>query len=195
MAPGNRTIILLLPLALVAAGCASPGGAPAPIEDRVAGKAPAATSAPAAAASAPAVRAIPLPSEAAPAPSELPLEVLPADEAGELPAPEATVMQPATPLNPAVQTLLASARQAQDAGEWERAQSALERAVKLSPDDPALWTELAYTHLRRGESDQAQEFADRAQSLAAATGSQDPAIWQLVAEIEAARTRARSAAP
>ncbi len=196
MAAGNWTITVLMWGALaLAGGCASTGGSSAPIEDRA--KAKATTSAPATVSSATAskastARAIPMPALPPENPTVLPLEAGPDDEQLARAESPATMLPPA---NPAVQSLLDQAREASARGEWERAQAALERALKLSPDNAAVWTQLAYTHLHRGELEQAQELAERAQVLSSAAGQQDPLIWQLIAEIEAARKRQPAGPP
>ena len=103
------------------------------------------------------------------------------------------VYRPPKPSDPAVQSLVNVAREASARGEWERAQAALERALKLAPDDAALWTQLAYTHFRRGDLDQAQELAERG-LVQASTGKQDDAATRrLLQQIEAARPRSDSA--
>ena len=70
-----------------------------------------------------------------------------------------------------------------------RAQAALERAVKLSPQDAELWRQLAYTHYREGDLVQAAAHAERAVALA----PESTAGWALVADIEAARGNAAAA--
>lgn len=97
------------------------------------------------------------------------------------------------PRNPAAQTLLDAATQAAARGEWERAQAALERAVKVSPDDAALWHQLAYTQYRRGEFGQALEIAQRALQVDPARPAASE-TWRLIADIETARGNAPAAA-
>jgi tetratricopeptide (TPR) repeat protein len=94
--------------------------------------------------------------------------------------------------NPAAQSLLDAATQAAARGEWERAQAALERAVKVAPDDAALWRQLAYTQYRRGEFNQALEIAQRALRVDP-TPPAAAASWRLIAEIESARGNASAA--
>lgn len=182
---------MILGMAMLAGGCAGTGGVSAPIEDRdksaTSAKAPAAATA-----AAPAVRTIPLPALPPERPTVMPLEPGPETEQLARAEPPAALLPPA---NPAVQSLLDQARQASARGDWDLAQSALERALKLSPDDASVWTQLAYTHFRRGELQQAQELAERALVLSSAAGAEDPAIWRLIAEIEAARERRPESPP
>ena len=81
------------------------------------------------------------------------------------------------PLNVAVQSLVAAAMQSVGRGEWDRAQAALERALKISPNDSSLWTQLAYTHYRQGTLKQAGELAQRALSLASARAAEQAAAF------------------
>jgi len=97
------------------------------------------------------------------------------------------------PRNAAAQSLLDAATQAAARGEWERAQAALERAVKVSPDDAALWRQLAYTQYRRGEFGQALEVAQRALRVDPAPSAAAES-WRLIAEIESARGNVSAAA-
>jgi len=69
--------------------------------------------------------------------------------------------------NPALMSLLSAAQKSVSRGEWERARAALERAVKLAPHADVVWRQLAYTHYRKGDFEQAQVLAERALSLAA----------------------------
>ncbi len=93
----------------------------------------------------------------------------------------------APPAHVAVQTLLAAAMQAATRNDWDRAQAALERAIKLAPEDTSLWTQLAYTHFRQGDLGQAGEMAQRALSFTSAHPSDKAPVWRLIADIETAR--------
>ncbi|MEE2983396.1 MAG: tetratricopeptide repeat protein [Pseudomonadota bacterium] len=98
------------------------------------------------------------------------------------------------PQNVAVQSLVAAAMQLAGRGEWDRAQAALERALKLSPNDSSLWTQLAFTHYRRGTLKQAEELAQRALSLASARPGEQAAALRLIADIETAQGKSVQAA-
>ncbi len=118
----------------------------------------------------------------------LPPEDLPADP---LEATDATAGAPA--LSPAVQSLVAAANAAAAQREWDQAQAALERAVKLAPTKSWVWQQLARTHLQSGDVERAREVAQRALSLAAADGRENVAAWRLMADIEQARGDAAAA--
>ena len=96
--------------------------------------------------------------------------------------------------NVAVQSLGAAAMLLGGRGEWDRAKAALERALKLSPNDSSLWTQLAFTHYRRGTLKQAEELAQRALSLASARPGEQAAALRLIADIETAQGNSVQAA-
>lgn len=120
-----------------------------------------------------------LPDEPAPSPS---------------PAPAPAPVEPPPQFTPPVQSLVNAARQSAREGNWDRAQAALERAVKLAPSKSLLWQQLAYTHMHTGQLDRAREVAQRALTLAAADGKENVSAWKLIAEIEQARGNATAAA-
>jgi tetratricopeptide (TPR) repeat protein len=64
-------------------------------------------------------------------------------------------------LNPAIQSLSRIASQAFNQGNWDLAQSTLERAIKIEPSNGALWRQLSYTHMRAGNYEQALAHAQR----------------------------------
>lgn len=88
-----------------------------------------------------------------------------AKETGSGPA----VPAPASPAprNSAVVALQAQAEREQAQGNAAQAASTLERAVRIDPDDGALWLALARLRLDQGQRDLAAELARRAESLAA----------------------------
>ena len=64
-------------------------------------------------------------------------------------------------VNPATQSLSRIASHAFSQGNWDRAQSTLERAIKIEPDNGSLWRQLSYTHMRAGNYEQALAHAQR----------------------------------
>ena len=101
---------------------------------------------------------------------------------------EATGAEPAPPaLSPAVQSLVTAANTAAAERNWDRAQAALERAVKLAPAKSSVWRQLAAVHLQSGNPERAREVVQRALSLAAADGRENVAAWRLLGDIEQAR--------
>ena len=120
-------------------------------------------------------------------PLPAPVEGLPAVARDDAAPASALTGPAAAPLSPAVQGLLAAAQQSASQGNWDRAQAALERAIKLAPARSVLWQRLAYTHLQTGQLDRAREVAQRALVLAAVDGQENVAAWRLIAAIEQAR--------
>lgn len=103
-----------------------------------------------------------------------------------VPAEQLALAAPAQPRNPAAQSLLEAATAAALRGEWDRAQAALERAVRVAPDDAGLWRQLAFTHYRQGDHAQALEIARRALRVAP-EGTAAAESWRLIGDIEAAQ--------
>lgn len=71
-------------------------------------------------------------------------------------------------MSPASESLLAQARAQRNAGEPGQASMTLERAIRIDPDQPALWLELARVHLDEGHFTQAEQLARKAGTLAPA---------------------------
>ena len=94
--------------------------------------------------------------------------------------------EPVRPLLPASRALVQSALVAVGRGDWERAQAALERALRLEPDNAALWRQLAYTHHRRGATMEAELHAQRAASLSVPGSDDYRQSWALLVDIYAA---------
>ena len=67
--------------------------------------------------------------------------------------------------NPAVVSLSVLANQAVSKKDWEKAKSALERALKITPGDASIWRRLAYCYHQTGNYGQALAQAQRASSL------------------------------
>jgi tetratricopeptide (TPR) repeat protein len=72
--------------------------------------------------------------------------------------------------NPAVVALARDARAAEDAGDLERAELLLERALRIDGRDPAVLQQMAEVQLVRGRLDQARSFAQRSWELGPQVG-------------------------
>jgi predicted Zn-dependent protease len=117
-------------------------------------------------------------------------------EATPVPSPE----KPYTPaprqfrLGAAAQALVGQAHQQSAAGDYAGAAATVERALRIEPDNPLLWTELG--RIRMGENNPAQAEAMGRKALALATG--DPAAqsgaWHLIADSLRARGKNGEAA-
>lgn len=68
--------------------------------------------------------------------------------------------------NPAVVALWQEAEQARSEQRLDAAVVALERALRIDPADPVLWSRLSELQLRQGEPAQAENFAAKSNALA-----------------------------
>lgn len=120
----------------------------------------------------------------------------PADAVPETAPPE----KPYTPppkqfrLSAASQALVTQAHQQSAGGDYAAAAATLERALRIEPDNPLLWTELG--RIRMGENNPAQAEAMGRKALALATGdlSAQSAAWHLIADSLRARGKNGEAA-
>ena len=93
---------------------------------------------------------------------------LPPFEREELskPPPPTPRIEPPVASPEAGQLLLASARKQLASGDTGRAAATLERALRIAPNDPYLWHELARVRLAAGQWQQAIELANKSRLLA-----------------------------
>jgi tetratricopeptide (TPR) repeat protein len=82
------------------------------------------------------------------------------------PAPGAAA-RPRSDTSSATEQLLQQSRTARAAGNYAQASATTERALRIDPNNPALWLELGEIALARGETKQAETLARKALSLAA----------------------------
>lgn len=90
-------------------------------------------------------------------------EGLPADRAGS----EPTAARPPSDPGSASEALLAQSRAEQAAGDYGQARASVERALRIDPNNPALWLELGQLELASGDPAQATTMARKALTLAA----------------------------
>ena len=83
--------------------------------------------------------------------------------------------------NPAVDELMASATQAEQAGEADRAAMMLERALRIQPRDPELLQQIAEIKLQQGEYEQALNFAVRSYDVGPKVGEICSRNWRTIA--------------
>lgn len=76
--------------------------------------------------------------------------------------------------------LEAQALEQQSAGDHERAAATLERALRLDPDDPALWISLGEIRLSQGRAGMAESLGLRAEALAGSDRAQGDAARALI---------------
>jgi tetratricopeptide (TPR) repeat protein len=83
------------------------------------------------------------------------------------PAPQPSEPQPSEPQpNAASVALLERSRGERDEGRYAAAAASLERALRIDPNNPLLWIELAEVKAADGDRGQAQEMARKALTLA-----------------------------
>lgn len=89
--------------------------------------------------------------------------------------------------NRAVAVLQRRAADQQRAGDLNGASASLERALRISPRDAAVWHELAVLRERQGRYGQAEEMASKSNSLAAGLDAQlMRENWALIARVRRA---------
>ncbi len=83
--------------------------------------------------------------------------------------------------NPAVEELMASASQAEQDGEADRAAMLLERALRIQPRDPELLQQVAEIKLQQAEYEQALNFAVRSYDVGPKVGEICSRNWRTIA--------------
>ncbi len=117
-------------------------------------------------------------------------------ESVPVPSPEKPYTAPAKQfhLSTASQSLVNQAHSQAARGDYASAAATLERALRIEPDNPLLWTELG--RIRMGENNPAQAEAMGRKALALATG--DPvaqsSAWHLIGDSLRARGKNAEAA-
>ncbi len=84
----------------------------------------------------------------------------------------------------ATEQLLAAADEAIAAGQYGAAAASVERAIRLTPEDPWAWYRLAKLRFLEGDYDQAKATAQRSNALPGATPRLRAANWFLIADVE-----------
>jgi len=84
--------------------------------------------------------------------------------------------------NPAVVALLDRAEARDEAGLYEQAAAALERALRLEPRNAMLWHRLARVRLNQGQWQDAVELAAKSNSLATGNPDLRGLNWAVIAE-------------
>lgn len=108
--------------------------------------------------------------------------------ATDVPPPVETAPAPAAPsANPAVVALLDSAHADARAERLPRAIAAVERALRIEPRNPHLWQELARLKLQKGDYQQAENFAVRANSWAGSDKGLQAKSWRIIGEARSLR--------
>ena len=178
--------ILVSFLGLASVGCSTTGGGVAPVEDRLPQSKPAALARP----SVPIKLTAPQPINSpdtphvyalpdAAVPDSQPMPTTPSASNPDLPPP--TIAEPlVAPSDPAIRELLARSAQADAAGDRATARAIIERALKIKPEDPRVWYQLAQLNYASGDFEQAIVTAQRARTLASREPTLRPQIEQLI---------------
>jgi Tfp pilus assembly protein PilF len=113
------------------------------------------------------------------------------------PLPELAPPIPGTPtptprprtLSAASKALVAQAQTQLNSGNDALAAATIERAMRIEPDNPLLWIELAKVRQDSGNPAQAENLARKALSMSAGDGKTQAAAWRVIAESYRARGR------
>jgi len=111
--------------------------------------------------------------------------------------PESTAPAEALPTTPvrqrtfgaATKALVAQAQSQMNAGNDALAAATIERALRIEPDNPLLWLELAKIRQNEGNAAQAENLARKALAMAAGDGKTQATAWRVIAESYRARGR------
>ena len=116
---------------------------------------------------------------------------VPAPSSSPTPAPTESsappVLRPATRESTAVASLMASARADTAAGRLANAAASLERALRIEPRNPRLWSELARVRFQQRDYAQAESTAMRSESWAGKDNLLRADNWRLIAAAREAR--------
>lgn len=96
-------------------------------------------------------------------------------------APVATEPQP-PPRNEAVVALLELSRSQSAAGKLDMAGASLERALRIEPQNPELWQELARVRLNQRQHREAENFAAKANILAGTDLQLRAENWRIIGQ-------------
>lgn len=123
-------------------------------------------------------RSVPVPRMEAPA--------QPAEPSAAPALPPFTAEPQVAPSSPAVLALLEDARQFQQQGDYQAAQSRIQRAQRIAPRDPNIYYDLSQTHLELKDYRLAEQVALKGVSYTQGDKSQLKRFWLLLAEIRSA---------
>lgn len=127
---------------------------------------------------APKTRPEPSPRPEAPKPETPPRVEQPSES--EPPAPVRQPPRHAAP--PAVNALLEESDAAAQDGQWDNAASTLERAIRIQPRNPILWSRLANTRLQQHQYQAAEDLAKKSNVFAAGDKALIQQNWRLIAQ-------------
>ncbi|MET0985606.1 MAG: tetratricopeptide repeat protein [Steroidobacteraceae bacterium] len=121
-------------------------------------------------------------------PATQPTPPPPVVESRPLPEPSAPVVREPV-LGPAAKSLVAQAQSQLAARNYPVASASIERALRIEPENPLLWLELAKVRQAEGNYSQAENLARRALSRSTQAPKAQATAWSLIAESYRARGR------
>jgi predicted Zn-dependent protease len=86
------------------------------------------------------------------------------------------------PASPAVAALVRDAEGSRGRGDLDKAASSLERAIRIQPRNPELWTRMAQLRLEQNQPTVAENLAKRSNVLAKGNRSLIQRNWALIAQ-------------
>jgi cytochrome c-type biogenesis protein CcmH/NrfG len=89
----------------------------------------------------------------------------------------------------ATKALVTQAQAQLNAGNESLAAATIERALRIEPDNPLLWIELAKIRHQEGNDSQAENLARKALAMASGDGKTQATAWRVIAESYRARGR------
>lgn len=123
----------------------------------------------------------------------------------EPPAPRPRPKRPPATLSPASEALVTQARAQRKKGDLPGASVALDRALRIEPNNPLLWIEMGQLRMDQRNYQQAENMGRKALAMSVGDDATQSLAWELIAESLRARgrnteaaeamERARSAAP
>jgi hypothetical protein len=121
-----------------------------------------------------------------PPPQQTPYPTQPLPQPTPTPAPAQPRTQP-KPQSTVTLALQDEAQRAATAGDLPKAIQILERAIRIQPDSPELWIELARLHLKEGNPAQAEQFARKALLFTGNRYDLEQQAWVVIADARAAK--------
>lgn len=126
----------------------------------------------------PKTRPAPSPETETPKPETPPKVEQPSEEEAPPPARKTT----SHPTPPAVKALIEDAEAAAQDGQWDNAAATLERAIRIQPRNPILWSLLANTRLQQHQYQAAEDLAKKSNVFAAGDKELIQQNWRLVSQ-------------
>lgn len=118
----------------------------------------------------------------------------PAPAVVEPPAPRPRPKRPPATLSPASEALVAQARAQRKKGDLPGASVALDRAMRIEPNNPLLWIEMGQLRMDQRNYPQAENMGRKALAMSVGDDATQSQAWELIAQSLRARGRNTEAA-